>query len=228
MERLRGWAGALKVPLSSRGSGPGRVRTHTLLTSVCPQLRSEYVERSSSCDRPEPPGSVHTDTRSGSAAVKVSLTCRCCSVFPCGSDSVLPPSDTFSHVPLCFRSADAEEWSNIPSEQIWTRLSSQFRFSCCATSSYWVLLHWAAARTQNQENSLWSGTTNGPEGRRSNDVIMSDCKQPDVTFHQVCRPQDKMTTFKTRLPWVEVRTRLPDLLTHFPPGSSLFVLSEDP
>lgn len=131
--------GGLKSPVSSCGSGSG-------LTFTCLQLLSEYVELSSSCDRPEPPGSVHTDTLTVYCTVKVRVpdahrhTERlCCGeaesylqvlfcsvrfgsvpVFPCvsDSDSVPSPSNTLSHVPLCFRSADTEECGNIPSEQI--------------------------------------------------------------------------------------------------------------
>lgn len=53
-----------KSPVSSCGSGSG-------LTFTCLQLLSEYVELSSSCDRPEPPGSVHTDTLTVYCTVKV-------------------------------------------------------------------------------------------------------------------------------------------------------------
>lgn len=151
--------GGLKSPVSSCGSGSG-----SGLTFTCLQLLSEYVELSSSCDRPEPPGSVHTDTLTVYCTVKVrvpdahrhterlccgeaesylqvlfgAVRCRCFRVCLTLTRCRLRPTlYHMFHFVSVLQTLKNVETSRVNKSE---PLSSQFRFSCCATSSYCVLL----------------------------------------------------------------------------------------
>ena len=110
------------------------------------------------------------------------------------------------------------------SSSTWSR--SQLRvegdWRICLTTSVW---------TQNKEVSLWLDSINRSEDA---EITTSWCKKSELVLCPVCRPDDKQTTFKMIVPWMEFRsirallcwdilpwlTRKSDFLAHFPPQQS--------